>query len=172
MILGNLSTGRNVMVFSVMFLDLKGIETHTPPIVQPDHPLQGAPSQTARRLTFSPDGKTLAALVKMGPMPGDACKVMLWDVATGKPRLFGRVNDDKPVQVQAFAFAPDGQVLATADADGRVSLWRTDRPEQTIGGWEFPGPVYSLAFDDSGALLSAGNGDGTIAVLRLPAPAP
>jgi WD40 repeat protein len=156
----------------VWFVDLKGIEKGPLRVVNPDPPLLGPTSLMARRLTFSPDGKALAALVKTGQRTGDSCKVMLWDTATGRQRLFGRANDDKPVQVQAFAFAPDGQVLATADSDGRVSLWRTDKPEQAIGGWQFPGSVDSLAFDDSGALLAAGNGDGTIAVLRLPAPAP
>jgi WD40 repeat protein/tRNA A-37 threonylcarbamoyl transferase component Bud32 len=155
----------------VTLLDLKGMDTSPPPVIQ-GPPLRVVPSQNARRMTFSPDGKALAALAKLGQGPGDSCKVMVWDVATGKPRLFGRGSDDKPVYVQAFAFAPDGQVLATADSDGRVSLWRTDRPEQAIGGWQFPGAVSNLAFDDSGALLAATNGDGTIAVMRLPAPAP
>ncbi len=154
------------------FWDLKSIEAGPPQGVEPNPPLEGSESQTARRLTFAPDGKTVAALVKMGPFPDSPRKVLLWEVATGKTRAAGRSDDKKPPHVEAFAFSPDSRTVATADADGRVTLWRVDRPDEIIHEWEFPGPVYSVAFDDSGTLLAAGDGDGTIAVLRVPPPKP
>jgi len=46
----------------------------------------------------------------------------LWDVTTGKPiRKFDALKSD----VTAFAYAPDGRTIATANADGSVSLWET-----------------------------------------------
>ena len=153
----------------VKFWNLKDIEKGPPEGMTPNPALEGAESQFARRLTFSPDGKTIAALVQMG-FPSDERKVLVWTVATGSTRAVGDPKDKRPSHVGAFAFSPDGRTLATADADGRVTLWRADKSDEKTKEWEFPGPVYSLAFDPSGTLLAAGDGDGTIAVLRLPAP--
>ena len=58
--------------------------------------------------------------------------------------------------------------MATAGASGRVSLWRADAltPART---WEFPGPATAVAFSPDGGYLAVGDGDGTVAILKLPA---
>ncbi len=49
----------------------------------------------------------------------------LWDVATGKP-IGPILRHSFPIS--ALGFAPDGQWMATGDADGTVQLWRIPTP--------------------------------------------
>lgn len=66
------------------------------------------------RLTFSPDGKTLAST------NGDNM-IRLWDTATGKEirSLIGRTD-----WVGSLAFSPDGSFLAS-EGDSSIKLWDT-----------------------------------------------
>ncbi len=69
------------------------------------------------RLAFSPDGRTLAAVV------GDSkvlSKVVLWELVTGKVRAEYRGDQD---WITSLAFAPDGRTLATGGNDSTVLLW-------------------------------------------------
>ncbi len=152
----------------VKWWDVKNLDSGPAKEVAPANPLEGASRETGRRLTFSPDGGTLAALVATGPFPGDAHTFLLWDVKTGRTRAPAVPMGKQAPQVDALAFSPDGHTLATAEADGRVSLWRSDAltPART---WEFPGPVTAVAFSPDGGCLAVGDGDGTVAVLKLPA---
>jgi hypothetical protein len=40
-----------------------------------------------------------------------------------------------------------------------------------VGEWRLPGPVYDLAFASDGRHIATANGNGTVYILRLPAPA-
>src|SRR5262245_12349472 len=64
-------------------------------------------------VTFSPDGKTLAAACNDG-------SVELWDLLTSKRRTTLR-GHAWPVGV--VAFSPDGKLLATGAMDGTLKLW-------------------------------------------------
>jgi WD40 repeat protein len=109
------------------------------------------------RLTFSPDGKTLALA------GGDAATVFLWEVATGK-----RVAPDGASRpAHDLAYSADGSLLAAAYLDhpggnGVIRLW------QTISGKEagrVPAPrgLPRLAFSPTDATLAvAGEADGRI----------
>ena len=72
------------------------------------------------------------------------------------------------VPVQAVAFSPRGQVLATGDHSGVVQLWQVTNPDhprllavekaaEKVGAGE---TVTSLAFSPNGQLLAAGVGGG------------
>jgi RNA polymerase sigma factor (sigma-70 family) len=65
-------------------------------------------------LAFSADGKRLASQAHMSK------SIRLWDVRTGREVP---AADAPSTDVAGLAFAPDGKVVATADADGAVWLW-------------------------------------------------
>jgi len=98
----------------------------------------------AQGITFSPDGKMLAAANWQG-------RVYLWDIATGKQTAWWAhaqpVND--------VAFSPDGKTLATASDDDTVKLWNvaTQREMVTLAGPK--GHVSSVAFSPDGNQLAA-----------------
>ncbi len=65
-------------------------------------------------------------------------------------------------QVQAIAFSPDGQWIASGDAAGTIEIWSPDsvRSKETLTAHE--GPVTSLAFSPDGALLASAGEDGAV----------
>lgn len=69
---------------------------------------------STRGLAFSPDGTLVAAAVER--------EVRLWDLRVGKEvrRFTGHQGE-----VNAVAFAPDGQVLVSASDDGTLLVWDT-----------------------------------------------
>ncbi|HUK86888.1 MAG TPA: hypothetical protein VLT85_04425 [Terriglobales bacterium] len=83
----------------------------------------------------------------------------IWDAATGRQLVHVRGYSSGPARV-----SPDGQVLATADESGAISLWnvatgkkiRTFRPHNTY--------ITDLAFDPSGVLLASSGGDNSVAI--------
>jgi WD40 repeat protein len=74
----------------------------------------------ADALAWSPDGKLLA-------VGGQRPRILLWDLAAGKPR------DDWTVdarQIYALAFSPDGRTLASGGSrDKTISLWDVPPPK-------------------------------------------
>jgi WD40 repeat protein len=66
-----------------------------------------------RYAVFAPDTKTLAAC-------GSDGRVIWWDVATGKKRAEQR----HPGPVAQVAFADNGKLLATANANGTISIYQ------------------------------------------------
>ena len=69
-------------------------------------------------LTFSPDGRALAAGTALGG-------VELWDVATGRRRSVLRGHRGG---VWGLEFAPDGRTLYTGGDDGTVRVWDMSQP--------------------------------------------
>jgi WD40 repeat protein len=91
--------------------------------------------------------------------------VRLWDPATGQPIDAPLPADTGPGGgVTAVAFSSDGQLLASADADGRVRLWDpvTGLPEGAPLIVDLEHSVTGVAFSRNGDLLAAGDGDGYV----------
>jgi RNA polymerase sigma factor (sigma-70 family) len=71
---------------------------------------------TANCLAFSPDGKVLVGVFRIGPKPG----ITLWEVASGRVI---RSLDGSFAKTMALAFSPDGKVLISC-----VPWLRDERP--------------------------------------------
>jgi WD40 repeat protein len=64
--------------------------------------------------------------------------------------------------VLGVALSEDGQLLASADADGTVRLWdpASAQPRATLQGHS--GSVWGVALTLEGRLLASGGADGTV----------
>ncbi|MBI3409635.1 MAG: protein kinase [Planctomycetes bacterium] len=94
---------------------------------------------------------------------GGDSSIRLWDYAA---ILKGEKNAVKVLktpshEVRAVAFAPAGDLLASAEFDGMVRLWdmETGTEKDALKGHE--GEVHALAFSPAGKLLASGGGRGT-----------
>jgi WD40 repeat protein len=110
---------------------------------------------------FSPDGKTLAAVCDVQDN-----SVHLWNVA-------GWTRTDLPghtSHVHGLCFSPVAPLLATSDVDRTVRLWDlTTSPPRTLAIKSGPAQVV---FTPEGRHVVTPYDNGTIAILRVPAPPP
>jgi serine/threonine-protein kinase len=77
-------------------------------------------------------------------------------------------RDNSPVF--GVVVTPDNRIVS-AGYDGRIVVWKREggRPE---GEWQLPGPIIALALAPDGKHVATANGNGTVYILRLPAPRP
>ena len=111
-----------------------------------------------RCVSFSPDGRTLAA--------GRGGAVWLWYTATGqlKKTLTGHSRI-----IGGMSFSPDGKTLAVGDVHGVIRLWDTAIGKQnSILFAGDPHNITSLSFSPNGKILASGSWDGTILLWNLP----
>ncbi|MFJ4777724.1 WD40 repeat domain-containing protein [Streptomyces sp. NPDC088762] len=105
-------------------------------------------------LTFSPDGRSLAAT----DQPGN---VRLWDLVNGRPA--GARHTGK-AHAHCLAFSPDGRILAVGHGDHSVHLWDAatlDPLGPPLRG--HTGTVSALVFSPDGRTLVSGAAvDGTM----------
>ena len=104
-----------------------------------------APFGTTAIKVFSPDGTRLAV--------ANANRIVLYDTYTGKemamlPALMDTVN--------ALAFSPDNQTVASAGTDATVHLWNLYTGEHTTDFTGHAYPSVSLAFSPDGQTLACG----------------
>jgi WD40 repeat protein len=157
-------------------------------------PLAGLPTSRtdAMRMTvlavaFSPDGRKLAAAIRLSTRKNTRSQVLLWDVnlppATAPhgahevrwdratldaPRELSELPDD----YMSVAFSPDGLVLAAGAQDDKVRLWdlRKNSPKAVELGTEGGGHhawVMSVAFSGDGRILATGGRDGRLILWDL-----
>jgi beta-lactamase regulating signal transducer with metallopeptidase domain/Tol biopolymer transport system component/5-hydroxyisourate hydrolase-like protein (transthyretin family) len=106
---------------------------------------------------FSPDGRTLATTAGWDN-PREPGELVLWDVATGRPRVVIRQEST----IRTAAFSPDGRRLAIGDFAGQITLLDPANggvvralPQQTK-------LVNSVVFAPDGRTLASGGFDETV----------
>jgi len=102
-------------------------------------------------LTVSRDGSRLMAC-------GTDAQAHVWDIATGKLVLSLATH---PAWVQGCGFSPDGSLVATGCRDGGIRFFAADSGAARGRLVGHAGRVWSVAFESSGRLLSAG-ADGSV----------
>jgi WD40 repeat protein len=113
-------------------------------------------SQGARSVTYSPDGKYLAAADANG-------HVFVWPVGSGTP--VNDLADPGSKGVNSVAFNPASSVLAAGDANGNIYLWG-GTPRHVIGTLTDPDSqgVRSVLFSADDIVLVAGDANGHVYV--------
>ena len=131
-------------------------------------------AQGVDAIAFSHDGRILATSARDG-------LVKLWDVADpararrlGSPLIARTGKRNRAVSVNALAFDPRGQILASGLVNGTITLWNLSdpvHPSRTELTPLRPSYINSLAFSANGQLLASGSADGTIQLWNLADPA-
>lgn len=109
-------------------------------------------------LTFSPDSNQLAFLT--------TSQLRVWNAATG-----AAIFQQNMGQALALCYSPDEAWLATGHSGGggEVVLWEASSGQKGRE-WVLPVGVRNVTFAPDGRHLLTGNEDGSVYVLRLPAP--
>jgi WD40 repeat protein len=100
-------------------------------------------------IAFSPDGKYLVAAEETKGQPGP---VHLWDVAAGKE--LAPFQGEAQESYWAFAFSPDGKLVAGGGVKGAVTLWEA-ATRRRVHSFAMEETIASLAFSPDGKLLAA-----------------
>lgn len=99
---------------------------------------------------FGPEGKRLL-------LPADGQRLLLFEAGAGQPLLALRLR----AQPRAWAFAPDGERLASGDAKGQLQLWsREGKPLGEAGSQ--PTAIAALCFGRSAQTLFSAADDGAL----------
>ncbi len=109
---------------------------------------------------FAPDGRTVAT----GHANGE---VILWETATGEPRL--RLQSESRRAVRVLRFTADSRTLIGGCGDGVIRVWDLVRGEEVRRLTGHRGAVLSLALSADGKTLVSGSQDTTALVWPMPA---
>ena len=82
---------------------------------------------------------------------------MIWDLATRKPRPFAAIENT----VFGLAFSPNGLVLASAHADGTLTLWERASGRAITNIPAHTRLAMNVEFSRDGRLLASGGRDAT-----------
>lgn len=113
------------------------------------------PVGEAESVSFSPDGRYLAAGAVVSDEREAAPTVTVWDLTKGgEPE----VQVEMASSVWELAFSPTGKELVALSQDGSVETWRTSDWESE-GFAEHAGDSSGLAYTAGGQLVAVGSGD-------------
>jgi WD40 repeat protein len=135
-------------------------------------------TDVVRSVAFSPDKKYMAASSKREPSQDG--RIVLVDLGSDKTFAFPMENGHSG-NIWSIAFSPDSKLLVSGGSDGKVIVWRVEKPDKPVpqviygvsaspNGAESsdttpePNPVRSVAFNADGSLLAAGCANGNVLI--------
>ena len=104
-------------------------------------------------VTFSPDGKLLAAM--------ETGQIKLWDVASGTERT--TLTTPNHGGFEAMAFAADGKTVASGSENGTVIIWDLQSAKEVVR-FSCRFRVNSLRFSPDGQVVTVVTANGTLVV--------
>jgi len=120
----------------------------------------GAPGGVNTAITISRDGRLLA----IGDDQGTTLVYDLTNPAAAPQRLSGLGGRSA---VRSLAFSPDGQLLATGNADSQARLYNLASGSGTYTRERTRGALTSITFSDNGRWLAYGSSGGQVRLWRL-----
>ncbi len=108
-------------------------------------------------VTFSPDGKVLAA----GTIDGE---IRLWRVTDNQPIGIFKGQSE---WVLATAFSPDGELLVSGDHNMMLNLWNVKTGYNFTTLRDFEAGVTSVAFSQDGQMLASGCADNLVRLWNI-----
>ncbi len=127
-----------------------------------DMEMAGYPKKV-RELSWSADSRLLAT--------GGSADVVVWDCSgkgpAGREPLELRQHAAAVTQV---SFQPRGQLLASADADGMLALWRPGKSGRPRGVASLEGAATRVAWSNDGKQLVCATDTGAVAAYAIPRP--
>ncbi|HOU13737.1 MAG TPA: protein kinase [Anaerolineae bacterium] len=69
--------------------------------------------------------------------------------------------------INAIAFSPDGEMLASGSEDGTVRVWRMDDLKDMYPPLQFTAQVNDVAFSPDGTVLTVGSSDSTVGLWQV-----
>jgi WD40 repeat protein/transcriptional regulator with XRE-family HTH domain len=134
--------------------------------VPPPGLMTGSP---ANSLAYSPGGATLAV---------GASGLQLWNPATRALTASAGIPGGPANFVNAVAYSPAGNLIATGYGDGQIELWRPgthlaplSAPQTASTSASPPNMVEFVAFRADGKVLASGSDDGTVRLWDVTNPA-
>jgi WD40 repeat protein len=111
---------------------------------------------TITRLTFSPDGRSIAGANEGGG-------IFIWNAARGQvEKTLANIGS-----VTAMAFGPNGAALAVASEDKGIAVWNLASGNEQLRLQKHEGVINALAFSPDGRLLASGGDDRMIVLWEL-----
>ncbi len=122
-------------------------------------------AEDLQAVTFSPDGKRLAAGAGTWATRADEAKVVIWDLSTGKESF--ELSPGELGTIAWVAFSPDGTRLAAASyfADQAI-VWDLST-RQELARFTSPAVVGYVTFSPDSRWLAVGGGSNTAKIYDL-----
>jgi WD40 repeat protein/tetratricopeptide (TPR) repeat protein len=111
-------------------------------------PLVGYSDRPVSSIAFTPDGKTLAS--------SSEDEILLWDVATGRPRGEPLSNQGQITGARTLVFGSDGKTLAST-GDREIILWEAGTGQPRGKPLPLPSEVGTATLSPDGKIAAAYN---------------